>query len=116
MELLNVASLAVVSTFFAFLAETIPALVLGPLFDNIPFLRNLKWLLYLIALALGQVFAIHYQIDIPSALINALGGAHAPELHGMIFSGFGIGGGAIYLKTWFDRFFPQPYQAWTGRR
>ncbi len=112
MELLNTVALGIVATFFAFIAETLPVMVLGPLFDNIPFLKNLKWILMYFAVAAGLAMAIHYQIDIPAALIRSLGGDHPNEIHGMVISGLAIGGGATYIHALFTKYFPHPAQVW----
>jgi len=112
MELLSVTALAIIAIFFAFLAETIPVMVFGPLFDNISFLKPLKWLLMYIAFAAGLGMAIHYQIDLPAALIRAVGGVHPDEIYGYVISGIAIGGGATYILGLFSKYFPAPLELW----
>ena len=70
-----------------------------PLFDNIPFIGNLRWLLPYVAGGSSVGLAYYYSLDAPALVLGL-----QPSVVGMVFTGLFVGGGADAVHSLFRKY------------
>ena len=77
--------------FLAVLVERLIELVFGQIFEKVPALQPYKWTQIYLAIALGIVASVSYQLD----LLELVGQAHST--FGVVLTGVAVGGGSSLL-------------------